>query len=179
MPNYAALKAEDAKALYNGQTDVQRSTAINALTISGVTSFSSVAAVKALMFLQTEDWGWIVQIATNVGIGSATGVTQANNSFFATPSVNNPVTVDAVIQRACIQMQWLLGQPNDITVLSGAEQTLLTQGLAFLVSKNVISTAGQTAVLALCSSSTSWPVFYGFPQGVNPDELKAARLWNG
>ena len=57
MTNYAALKAEDAKVIYNGMTDAQRCGAMNVLTVANFVSIVPGDAQLALMFTNTVDWG--------------------------------------------------------------------------------------------------------------------------
>ena len=173
MTNYAALKAEDAKVIYNGQTDAQRSAAINNLTVSTTVAVDPASARKALMFTATNDLGWLADVA---GLLGANGTASASGANANGTGAVAPITV--VTRRLAFTLYALLSTPTSIP-LTGPNITLVGNLLDALVAANVITSAGRTAVQAVPISNVSWPIFYGFPQGVNPGELAAARLFNG
>lgn len=162
MPNLIALKTEDAKVIYNGMTDVQRCAAMNVLMVSGSQAFSPTDARMALMFQTTIDWAYMCDVAEGA-------VTSADIAASGTP-----VTVTPTIRRAARQMRDLFSLDSQLNILTGTQQTLLSTGLAFLVTNKVISAAGQAAVLALNNTSKSFLSVVGLNQ-IQPIDLQIAR----
>jgi hypothetical protein len=152
------LKTQIALAPYNAQSDATNQAALNALSVTqdvnGAVVYASLSpsAVRmALGFTNTEDWGWIVQIARNF-------ITTANNDGA------HPVTVTGVTQRACIHFETFFAPGAEPIPMNAARVTQLNAGLTYLSgqSVNVISATGAAAVTALMTSSVPWTTANGF-----------------
>jgi hypothetical protein len=168
------LKTQIALPPYNGQSDAVNQSQLNALVVTqdvnGNLSYASLdpdMVRQTLAFQNTEDWGWIVQIANNV---TAVGGTANNNG-------SNPQTITAVTQRACMQYRDIFAPGAKSIPMNASRVTQFNTGLSYLsgASVNVISAAGASAVQALMTTSQLWPYANGFSRLLDLQDFNAAR----
>ena len=142
MINYPALKIEIAKVAYNGMTDAVIAATINAATTPGFIAVNPVDARNALMFTTTGDWGWLVGVAQG-------WITSANASNAgAVAVVTTPAGTGGQTRRVAFTI-WDLFKGETAIPMNSARSSLVSSALAVLVTANVITAAGKTAVEAI------------------------------
>ena len=141
--NYPALKIEIAKVQYNGLSDAAIAANINGQTVAGFIAVDPAIARNALMFTTTNDWGWLSDVAGVLGANGTASATGANASG---AGVVAPITV-TTRQRARTLYD-LLSLPLPIP-MNSARAALVDSLLQALVTANVITAAGRTAVVAV------------------------------
>lgn len=139
MINFPALKIEIAKPAYNGMSDATIAATINAATSPAFVSVSPVDARNALMFTTTGDWGWLVGVAQG-------WVTQANASGAGAVAVGTTPTGSGGQTRRIASTVWDLFKGETAIPMTEARATLVSNALGILVTANVITAAGRTAV---------------------------------
>jgi hypothetical protein len=148
--NLAALKVEIALPAYNGMSDAVIAAAINAATVPGFNSVSPVDAKNALMFTASNDWGWLQGVAAGY-------VTSANASGGGGVAV--ATTTPWATRRAAATIYDLFRGEAAIP-MNSARAALVSSALGALVTANVITAAGRTAVEAIPQTNTpKWRQF--------------------
>ena len=137
--NYPALKIEIAKPAYNGMSDAVIAATINTATSPSFVAVNPVDARNALMFTTTNDWGWLQGVTAGY-------VTSANASGSGAVAVSS--TAPWATRRAAAAIYDLFRGETPIPVTS-ARATLLSNALGVLVTANVITAVGRTAVEAI------------------------------
>jgi len=131
-----ALRAELALPAYQGLSDGAALVLLHGKTTPGISSIQPMDARLALMFTASNDWGWLVDVASGT-------TTSANASGAGT------IAVTAATRRAAITVRDLFSLPTPVDILTQAKLDLLTAALTSLRNQNVITAAGANAVAAI------------------------------
>ena len=157
MTDYAALKIEIAKPAYNGLTDEQIAAAINAATTTAAADITGSDARRELLFTANNDWGKLV--------GVADGWITAG--------------VPAAIRLRAVQMRDLFLTDSQFATANSTRYTAFLAAVDQLITDTVMSAAGKTALVALARKTVSLAESMGWPSGIGPGDIAAARNWNG
>ena len=155
MPvDYLLLKTEIAKPAYVGIPNTQAGNTtiagmVNALPLSGLRQFSPMEAQVIMM--RNGDWGWLAGVAEG-------WVTSANASGAGAVAVST--TTPWATRRAAKVIYDLLRTTLQIDMTLATTVTALTNGLAVLVTANVITDASRTAIQGVpVTSLPGWRQF--------------------
>lgn len=157
MTDYAALKIEIAKPAYNGLTDAQIAAAINAATITATADITGSDARRELLFTANNDWGKLVGVADG---WITAGVTSA-------------------IRLRAAQMRELFLTDAPFATANSTRYTAFLAAVDQLVADTIMSAAGKSALVVLARKTVSLAASMGWPGGVGPGDVAAARAWNG
>lgn len=151
--NYAALKIEIALPAYNGMNDATIAATINAQSVSGLRAVDPSQAMIQLM--RIGDWGWLAGVALGY-------VTSANASGAGAVAVS--ATTPWLTRRTAQTIYDLLRSNLTLDMTVQANVDAVLAALNVLVTANVITAAGRTAVVALPTTALSgWTKFADRP----------------
>jgi hypothetical protein len=155
MTNYALLKDEITKPIYDGMTDAQIAAAVNVLTTTLKQSINTQAAINKLIFVPNGDWSKIA--------GVISGTLAENNQA----AKLNLIGVHELFTRNTV---WDTSSDSDWTAFIAAVDTLISQGRMSTAGKTLLVDMGRPVVLSVA--------LWGWPNGISEGEIPAARNWS-
>ncbi len=152
MPlNKAALKTEIALPAYNGMDDATIAATINTTPLAGV--LRAISPNDAMIqLMRVGDWGWLAGVANGF-------VTSANASGAGAVPVS--ATTPWATRRLALTLYDLFRSNLNIDLSVQANVNAITSAIDALITANVLTAAGKTALVALPSvAAFRWSLFH-------------------
>lgn len=169
MPlNLDALKIEVALAGYAGKSNEVVAAEINAATITSYRSVNPADVRNALTWRTTNDWGWIAGVANG-------WITSANASAAGAVTVVTTPTGTGGQTRRTAYSFWDTFRGESALAMDQTRFGLVTAAMDILVTANVMTGAGRTAIINLISYTAPRFTLFVTERALDYSDIAAAR----